>query len=196
MSEGKQRDLVDMLADGEYTPYEAAGQLALAQSMQKQLKTQIDALKEYLTGQLDADQHLTTSLGTVTAKRGSEPRWRVKDPVAFAQWLDSHGEGTSVERVPYPVEWATKPDAIEHLIGQHGGEQPDGVELSRGTGDTVAVSRVKDWADVARDLPAAGQARRLLGIDAVQPPSGDGEDEETRWESGDGKTGESAWDRI
>lgn len=175
MSEGKQRDLVDMLADGEYTPYEAAGQLALAQSMQKQLKTQIDALKEYLTGQLDANQHLTTSLGVVTAKRGSEPRWRVKDPVAFARWLGSHGEGSSVERVPYPVEWATKPDAIEHLIGQHGGEQPDGVELSRGTGDTVAVSKVKDWADVFEDVKAQGQARRLLGIEG---PEDGGQDDE------------------
>lgn len=171
------RDIADLLADGELTPFEAAGQLALAQALQKHLKTQIDALKEYLTDHLDAQEHLTTDLGTVTAKRGSEPRWRVKDPVAFAQWLESHGEESSVEQVPYPVEWATKPDAIEHLIGQFGGEQPAGVELSRGTGDTVAVSKVKDWSAIFQDMQAQDQARQLLGIEG---PKADGKDDESK----------------
>lgn len=158
------KDITDRLADGEYTSYEAARQLALAQSMEKELKRQIGALKEFLTDRMDSKEHLTTELGTVAAKRGSEPRWKVKDPVAFAQWLGTHGEESSVEQVPYPVEWATKPDAIEHLIGQHGGEQPAGVELSRGTGDTVAVSKVKDWAQIFNDQKAQAQARQLLGI--------------------------------
>ena len=171
------KDIADMLADGELTPFEAAGQLALAQSMQKRLKTQIDALKEYLTDQMDAREHLTTDLGTVTAKRGSEPRWRVKDPVAFAQWLKEHGEEESVEQVPWPKEFATKPDAIEHLVGQFGGEQPAGVELSRGTGDTVAVSKVKDWSAIFQDMRAQDQARRLLGIEG---PEADGKDDESK----------------
>ncbi|MCX8648168.1 hypothetical protein J3U01_07085, partial [Bifidobacterium sp. B4107] len=112
------KDIADMLADGELTTFEAATQLSLAQSMQKRLKTQIDVLKEFLTDRMDSREHLTTDLGTVTAKRGSEPRWRVKDPVAFAQWLKEHGEEESVEHVPYPKDFATKPDAIEHLVGQ------------------------------------------------------------------------------
>lgn len=158
------KDITDRLADGEYSSYEAARQLALAQSMEKELKRQIDALKDFLTDKMDSKEHLTTEIGTVAAKHGSEPRWRVKDAVAFAQWLETHGEESSVEQVPYPVEWATKPDAIEHLIGQHGGEQPAGVELSRGTGDTVAVSKVKDWAQIFSDQKAQAQARQLLGI--------------------------------
>lgn len=158
------KDITDRLADGEYTSIEAARQLALAQSMEKELKRQIGALKDFLTDKMDSKEHLTTELGTVAAKHGSEPRWRVKDAVAFAQWLGTHGEESSVEQVPYPVEWATKPDAIEHLIGQHGGEQPAGVELSRGTGDTVAVSKVKDWAQIFNDQKAQAQARQLLGI--------------------------------
>lgn len=158
------KDITDRLADGEYTSIEAARQLALAQSMEKELKRQIGALKDFLTDKMDSKEHLTTELGTVAAKHGSEPRWRVKDAVAFAQWLETHGEESSVEQVPYPVEWATKPDAIEHLIGQHGGEQPAGVELSSGSGDTVAVSKVKEWSQIFSDQKAQAQARQLLGI--------------------------------
>ena len=176
------KDIADMLADGELTTFEAASQLALAQSMQKRLKTQIDALKEFLTDRMDPKEHLTTDLGTVTAKRGSEPRWRVKDPVAFAQWLKEHGEEESVEQVPYPKEWAAKPDAIEHLVGQFGGEQPAGVELSRGSGDTVAVSRVKDWAQIFDDHQAQAQARQLLGITSGLGEIKDDADEEDPWD--------------
>lgn len=179
------KDITDRLADGKYTSMEAARQLALAQSMEKELKRQIDALKDFLAEKMDSKEHLTTELGTVAAKHGSEPRWRVKDAVAFAQWLETHGEESSVEQVPYPVEWATKPDAIEHLIGQHGGEQPAGVELSRGTGDTVAVSKVKDWAQIFNDQKAQVQARRLLGITGGMAEARDDENEE-----------ENPWDRI
>ena len=73
------KDITDRLADGEYTSYEAARQLALAQSMEKELKRQIGALKDFLTDKMDSKEHLTTEIGTVAAKRGSEPRWRVKD---------------------------------------------------------------------------------------------------------------------
>ena len=180
------KDITDRLADGEYTSYEAARQLALAQSMEKELKRQIGALKDFLTDKMDSKEHLTTEIGVVAAKRGSEPRWKVKDPVAFAQWLQSHGEESSVEQVPYPVEWATKPDAIEHLIGQHGGEQPAGVDLSRGTGDTVAVSKVKEWAQIFSDQKAQAQARQLLGITSGGVEA----------ISDDASEGESPWDRI
>lgn len=178
------KDITDRLADGEYTSIEAARQLALAQSMEKELKRQIGALKDFLTDKMDSREHLTTELGTVAAKHGSEPRWKVKDAVAFAQWLETHGEESSVEQVPYPVEWATKPDAIEHLIGQHGGEQPAGVELSRGTGDTVAVSKVKDWAQIFSDQKAQAQARQLLGITGggVEAIKDDTDDEEDPWD--------------
>ena len=180
------KDITDRLADGEYTSMDAARQLALAQSMEKELDRQIGALKDFLTDKMDSREHLTTELGTVAAKHGSEPRWKVKDAVAFAQWLETHGEESSVEQVPYPVEWATKPDAIEHLIGQHGGEQPAGVELSRGTGDTVAVSKVKEWSQIFSDQKAQAQARQLLGITSGGVEA----------ISDDASEGENPWDRI
>ncbi len=175
------KDITDRLADGEYRSIDAARQLALAQSMEKELKRQIGALKDFLTEKMDSKEHLTTELGTVAAKHGSEPRWRVKDAVAFAQWLQSHGEESSVEQVPYPVEWVTKPDAIEHLIGQHGGEQPAGVELSRGTGDTVAVSKVKEWSQIFSDQKAQAQARQLLGITSGGPAGDEDGKAEEYW---------------
>lgn len=175
------KDITDRLADGEYTSIEAARQLALAQSMEKELKRQIGALKDFLTDRMDSKEHLTTEIGVVAAKRGSEPRWRVKDAVAFAQWLQSHGEESSVEQMPYPVEWVTKPDAIEHLIGQHGGEQPAGVELSRGTGDTVAVSKVKEWSQIFNDQQAQMQARQLLGITGGEPAGDEDGKAEEYW---------------
>ncbi len=178
------KDITDRLADGEYTSIEAARQLALAQSMEKELKRQIGALKDFLTDKMDSKEHLTTEIGTVAAKHGSEPRWKVKDAVAFAQWLETHGEESSVEQVPYPVEWATKPDAIEYLIGQRGGEQPAGVELSSGTGDTVAVSKVKEWTQIFSDQKAQAQARQLLGITSggVEAIKDDTNEEEDPWD--------------
>jgi hypothetical protein len=125
-------NIQELIADGEITPFEAAQQLALVTAMLRQLKDSETALRGYLTDHLDPKEHLTTALGVVSYKRGSESRWRVKDPVAYGQWLAMNGETASVEEVLYPVEYVTKPDAIEKLVRDHGGEQPDGVELSGG----------------------------------------------------------------
>ncbi|MEE8725513.1 MAG: hypothetical protein SOI15_05515, partial [Bifidobacterium crudilactis] len=81
--------------------------------------------------------------------------------------------------VLYPVEFITKPDAIEKLVRDHGGEQPDGVELSGGRDDSVATSKVKAWSEVMNDLTAQRQAGALLGIDG-----------------GSKKKEVSEWDRI
>jgi hypothetical protein len=89
----------------------------------------------------------------------------VKDPVAYGQWLARNGETASVEEVLFPVEFITKPDAIEKLVRDHGGEQPDGVEQSAGRDDSVATSNVKAWNEVMNDLTAQRQAGALLGID-------------------------------
>jgi hypothetical protein len=155
----------ELIADGEITPIEAAKQLALVTSMLRQLKDSESALRGYLTDHLDPREHLTTALGVVSYKRGSESRWRVKDPVAFGQWLAMNGEKSSVEEVLYPVEFITKPDEIEKLVRDHGGEQPDGVELSGARADSVATSKVKAWSEVMNDLTAQRQAGALLGID-------------------------------
>jgi hypothetical protein len=158
-------NIQELIADGEITPFEAAQQLALVTAMLRQLKDSETALRGYLTDHLDPKEHLTTALGVVSYKRGSESRWRVKDPVAYGQWLAMNGETASVEEVLYPVEYVTKPDAIEKLVRDHGGEQPDGVELSGGRSDSVATSKVKAWSEVMADLTAQRQAGALLGID-------------------------------
>ncbi|MDN6210152.1 hypothetical protein [Bifidobacterium crudilactis] len=164
-------NIPELIADGEITPIEAAQQLALVTSMLRQLKDSESVLRGYLTDHLDPKEHLTTALGVVSYKRGGEAKWRVKDPVAFGQWLARNGEESSVEEVLYPVEFITKPDAIEKLVRDHGGEQPDGVELSGGRADSVATSKVKAWSEVMADLTAQRQAGALLGIE--QPPVGD-----------------------
>jgi hypothetical protein len=173
-------NIQELIADGEITPIEAAQQLALVTAMLRRLKDSETVLRGYLTDHLDPKEHLTTALGVVSFKRGSEARWRVKDPVAFGQWLARNGEESSVEEVLYPVEFITKPDAIEKLVRDHGGEQPDGVELSAGRADSVATSKIKAWNEVMGDLTAQRQAGALLGID-----SGSQEQEEV-----------SEWDRI
>ncbi|GAA6121927.1 hypothetical protein BPY_00350 [Bifidobacterium psychraerophilum] len=169
----------ELVADGEITPIEAAQQLALVTAMLRQLKDSETALRGYLTDHLDPKEHLTTALGVVSYKRGSEAKWRVKDPVAYGQWLARNYEMESVEQIFYPVEVITKPDAIEKLVRDHLGEQPDGVELSGGRADSVATSKVKTWSEVMADLTAQRQAGALLGID------GSGKNEEV-----------SEWDRI
>ncbi|MCI1635172.1 hypothetical protein [Bifidobacterium sp.] len=171
--------VAELIEAGEITPIEAAQQLALVTAMLHQLKDSESALRGYLTDHLDPKEHLTTALGVVSYKRGGEAKWRVKDPVAFGQWLARNGEESSVEEVLYPVEFITKPDAIEKLVRDHLGEQPDGVELSGGRADSVATSKVKAWNEVMNDLTAQRQAGALLGID-----------------SGSKKKEVSEWDRI
>ncbi|AKV55531.1 hypothetical protein BACT_1099 [Bifidobacterium actinocoloniiforme DSM 22766] len=177
-----QKSIQDQIADGDLTPYEAAEQITLATAMQRVLTERVDALKGYMADVMDPREHYTTHTGVVTAKRGAEPKWRVKDPRAYAEWLDEHGETSGVEETLMPVDVVTKHDAIEHLIRQFGGETPDGVELSRGTADTVAVSKVKSWDDIYADQELVGQARQVLGLEA-----GDSEDEDDE---------EDAWDAI
>ncbi|MFT9112016.1 MAG: hypothetical protein ABF453_03020 [Bifidobacterium psychraerophilum] len=172
--------VAELIEAGEITPFEAAQQLALVTAMMRRLKDSESALRGYLTDHLDPREHLTTALGVVSYKRGSESRWRVKDPIAFGQWLAMNGEESSVEEVLYPVEFITKPDAIEKLVHDHLGEQPDGVELSGGRADSVSTSKIRPWSEVMADLTAQRQAGALLGID-----SGSQEQEEV-----------SEWDRI
>ncbi|OZG49872.1 hypothetical protein [Bombiscardovia coagulans] len=166
MASKTMKDISDELADGEITLYEAAEQITLVTSMQKLLKQRLDALKEFVTASLDPKEHLTTHTGVVTYKRGAEPKWRVKDPQAFAIWLEEHGESESVEQVLVPAEHVTQPAAIEHLVHQYKGEQPDGVEFAGGTSDTIAISKVKAWSDIFEDQQMVDAAAQMLGIES------------------------------
>lgn len=184
------KDIAEQIADGDLTPSEAAKQLALVTSMLRRLKDSETALRGYLTDHLDPKEHLTTALGVVSYKRGAESRWRVKDPVAFGQWLVRNGEESSVEEVLYPVEFITKPDAIEALVHKHGGEQPDGVELSGGRSDSVATSKVKAWDEIISDpklRETAANALKMTGMPQIEadPAHDDDDDDEEAfsWET-------------
>jgi hypothetical protein len=159
------KSIRDQIDDGEITPNEAAAQLALITAMQKKLKARESILRDYCTENIDPKSHITTSLGEVSYKRGSEGSWKVKDPVAFAQWLIDNGEDASVERVPYPLEFATKPDAIEACVRAHKGEEPAGVQWSNSRADSVAVKLPADWDSMFNDPIVLGQASELLGIE-------------------------------
>lgn len=162
------KSLREQLDDGDVDPGEAATQLALVNTMQKILKERENTLRGYLVENIDPNNHIETTVGDVAYKRGADSKWRVKDPVAFANWLKDNGEADSVEVVVFPLEFITKPDAIEKLVRDHGGEQPAGVEYSGGRADSVAVSLPKSWRTTFFDHANAVEALRVLGIEAPE----------------------------
>jgi hypothetical protein len=158
-------ELREQLDSGVMSTQEAATQLALMTVMQKIMKDSEKILRDYLTENIGPKESRETGVGSVSYKRGAESKWGVKDPVAFADWLKANGEESSVETVAYPLEFITKPDAIEKLVRDHGGEQPAGVEYSGGRNDTVAVSLPKNWRTTFMDEHNTVGALKALGIE-------------------------------
>ena len=165
------KSLREQLNDGDVSPDEAASQLAIVTTMQKMLKERESILRGYLVENIDPNNHIDTMVGDVTYKRGADSKWHVKDPVAFAEWLKANGEAGSVETVVFPLEFITKPDAIEKLVRDHGGEQPEGVEYSGGRADSVSVSLPKSWRTTFFDRANAVKALHALGIEAPESES-------------------------
>jgi hypothetical protein len=173
------KDIREQIDDGEITPNEAAAQLALITAMQKKLKARESVLRDYCTENIDPKNHITTSLGEVAYKRGSEGSWKVKDPLAFARELRRLGEDASVVTVDYPVDFATKPDEITALIQRHLDELespedgPEGVVHAGERDDSVAVKLPNDWELMFDDPVVLGQASEMLGIEAPKVAADD-----------------------
>jgi hypothetical protein len=160
-------DVQQQIDDGDITPYEAANQLALITMMVKKLNERASVLKPFITGHLDAKEHLTTQVGgTVTYKRGAAATPKVKDLPAYGAWLFDHGEEElTVHDVVMPVDAALTKGFLEALVEKRG-EVSEGVEYTKGSDDTVSVSLPKDWVEKFEDPKLMAQSLNLLGIEA------------------------------
>lgn len=102
--------------------------------------------------------------GKVEKTKGSPGnKWKVKDPLAYGMWLEQNGYGTAVYGVPMPQETAKTRSFLDHVIAEHGGELPDGVEPDGGRPATVRVTldrEAKRWMFERTELPS--NARLLL----------------------------------
>lgn len=177
MSESK--ELID---SGEINSYGAAKRLSAITAMQKILKEDEADLRAYLESCMVSKESLKTALAEVSYRAGTEGKWTVKDPYAFAQWLIAHGEESSTETAAIPLEFATKPDVLDAMVRSNGGEVPDGVEQKSGTKASISIKLVKDFKSVWEGASRQVEVREILGIEAHENKSvnlSEGDD----WES-------------
>lgn len=98
-----------------------------------------------------------TTVGEISISKGSEGRYIVKDPKAYAavlkqiQWTLDDGRDAWYTTI-MPCEEACKPDFLDELIRAHDGEIPKGVEYKNGTSSTVKVVLNHDYATSALDI--------------------------------------------
>lgn len=98
-----------------------------------------------------------TTVGEISITKGSEGRYIVKDPKAYAavlkqiQWTLDDGRDAWYTTI-MPCDEACKPDFLDELIRAHDGEIPKGVEYKNGTTATVKVALNHDYANSALDL--------------------------------------------
>ena len=170
----KNTGTAQQIENGDITPYEAASQLAVVTAMLKQLKTTEKALRDYLVGQLDDREHLTTKFGEVTQKRGAQAKWRVTDPVEYAKWLIGTGHADMTVNMPVPVEDACKPDAISAFITANGGEVPprEAADLKGGSADSVTVKPKGTLSELAAMIKrVTGDMMLALGMTPEPEPA-------------------------
>lgn len=98
-----------------------------------------------------------TTVGTISIRKGSEGRYIVKDPKAYAsvlkqiQWTLDDGRDAWYTTI-IPCDEACKPDFLDELIRAHDGEIPKGVEYKNGTTSTVNVCLNGTYANSTPDL--------------------------------------------
>lgn len=98
-----------------------------------------------------------TTVGEISISKGSEGRYIVKDPKAYAavlkqiQWTLDDGRDAWYTTI-MPCDEACKPDFLDELIRAHDGEIPKGVEYKNGTSSTVKVVLNRDYATSALDI--------------------------------------------
>lgn len=98
-----------------------------------------------------------TTIGEISITKGSEGRYIVKNPKAYAavlkqiQWTLDDGRDAWYTTI-MPCEEACKPDFLDELIRAHDGEIPKGVEYKNGTTATVKVVLNHDYATSALDI--------------------------------------------
>lgn len=100
------------------------------------LEKQYDRLLE---SKLEPGETVETQLGRVELTRGSAGNgYKVKDKLAYANWLYQHKRDDDVYPVPYPKETALSKTYLDSLV-KESGELPDGVEPATGSAPTVRI---------------------------------------------------------
>lgn len=98
-----------------------------------------------------------TTIGEISISKGSEGRYIVKNPKAYAavlkqiQWTLDDGRDAWYTTI-MPCDEACKPNFLDELIRAHDGEIPKGVEYKNGTTATVKVALNHDYATSALDI--------------------------------------------
>lgn len=98
-----------------------------------------------------------TTVGEISIRKGSEGRYIVKDPKAYAavlkqiQWTLDDGRDAWYTTI-MPCDEACKPDFLDELIRAHDGEIPKGVEYKNGSSASTTISLNGDYAKSALDL--------------------------------------------
>lgn len=142
--------------------------LVVVKGMQGKLKAIEAGLRESLDKVLDTHDSRDisideTHIGKTEKRQGREPKWKVRDPEAYAELLKEHGMGEMVEKVEMPLKSATTDAFIGDLV-RNEAEIPDCVELSGGTADTVVVTVDKDIEDKLSNLGLGDVAEEIFGI--------------------------------
>lgn len=121
--------------------------LILAKEMRTRIKRQEDWAKSLLSEEMRPGDRRTVltdggdAIGKVTLSAAPQPAPRIVDPMALARWCEAHGiNHGGVESVEFP-EWFTSRGNLEGLIGQAGGEIPDGVEIPEAGAPRLVVPR-------------------------------------------------------
>lgn len=136
--------------------------IAITAKVLKQLDNNLKLLKKEYERYNDpgASEDLrfnNTTVGEISITKGSEGRYIVKDPKAYAavlkqiQWTLDDGRDAWYTTI-MPCEEACKPDFLDELIRAHDGEIPKGVEYKNGTSSTVKVVLNHDYATSALDI--------------------------------------------
>lgn len=95
---------------------------------------------------------------TVSIGGGSDGKWAFKDPVAYGEWLTTHGHEDMVETVHYPKAEALTQTFMTGLVTDEDDPVPDGVEWTSPRDDTVKVVLRRNIVEHAFD------PKRLAGI--------------------------------
>lgn len=80
-------------------------------------------------------------IATVSLTKQGAPTFKLTDPSAFYEWTVEHAPeiAASAEMLPVFPEYIKASKHLALVVEKHGGEIPDGVEMSEGRAPTVMV---------------------------------------------------------
>lgn len=131
--------------------------------MQKRLTELLaDAKRAYLASASQPERAEAVFDGvaaaTVSVDRGSDGRWTVMDPAAYAAWLAANGHADLTVLEPTPTPEAVEDGFIRSLVPDEDSPVPDGVRWSGGKKGAVRVTLRRGMVERAFD------AKRLAEI--------------------------------